>query len=271
MKKNYFKILTIFLILLSVAVSAQDYERSVRNYLKEIDINAEDIQELAIIDEVHTARNGVTRVYLSQQINGIPINNATVIASFKNGELIYTSHSLVNDIASRAVSSTSPSLSPIDAASSAGVNLGLSSGNFQIINAISSQEYLLSNGGVSQEDTPVKLVYTIDESQGFVLAWDLSILPADGKHWWSMRVNATTGEIVEQNDWMLTCTFPEHNHKTKSSIAKTKNDEYSFQSKLSKQAATAAFAGEQYFVYAVPLESPLDGTILMVLKGQNSL
>lgn len=167
-------------------MSAQNYIQSVKDYLITDKVDAGDIQDLKIIEEVHSSKNNIKRIYLAQQFNGIPINNSQITATFKDGKIIYVSHNLESNISNRANIST-PSLGPVSAASTAAIALNLGGSNFSVVNTTSPQKLVLSNGGVSQENVPVKLVYTISESGELKLAWDLSIYTMDSKNWWECK------------------------------------------------------------------------------------
>ncbi len=60
----------------------------------------------------------------------------------------------------------------------------------------------LSDGGISRREIPVRLVYQPNlERTAVRLAWELSIDRVDSSDWWSLRVDATTGELLERNNW----------------------------------------------------------------------
>ncbi len=268
MIKNYTKFLMFSLMLFSGMVSAQNYIDLVRDDLKIKQIDAADVQDLKIINEIYSSKNDITRVYLSQQINGIPIKNAQVTATFKSGKLIYLSHNLEKNISSRSNIST-PSIDVLGAASRAVAQLNLRSANFSILEAQSSQNVILSNGGVSQENVPVRLVYAITEEGDLKLAWDLSIYTKDSNHWWSVRIDALTGSMINKNDWVIACTFEGHNHE----ILRKDQTENTFDAIFENQltaAISAPYAGESYNVYAMPLESPNHGNRATVTDPQTA-
>ncbi|TVZ21267.1 putative secreted protein (Por secretion system target) [Dokdonia sp. Hel_I_63] len=268
MKKNYVKILMILLFVTSMGVQAQDYlsllKQEITSQRSQLGIGSQDINELYIYSKSKTQKTDVMHVYAGQKYNDISIFNATVNGAFKGQELVYFSNTLEANISAR-VNTTTPQLNPLQAATAAAVELGLGSGSFSLIETVTTKEFLLTNGGVSLEDVPVELVYVpVDED--LKLAWDLNLHTLDGKHWWSVRIDAQTGEIINQNDWVVSCSFSTHNHQ---SINENNNSSKKNFSLFKTEESSAAFAGEQYNVYALPLESPNHGNASLVVDPQN--
>ena len=268
MKKNYFKILTFFLLLFSAAVSAQDYmsllKEEITKNRSSLGLEQSDIQSIEMMSQTVTKSTGVTHIYAIQKYNDIIIFNGVVNGAFRNGELLTMSNRLESNLASR-VNALSPNLNPMQAATSAARKIGLGSSSFSVVETISTKEYILTNGNVSFEEVPVQLVY-VQDGNVMKLAWDLDIRTLDGKHWWSVRIDALTGDIVNQIDWAVSCSFETNNHnKNSNRIAKEKSDFSLFD----KNEANAIVAGEQYFVYALPLESPNHGNPSLVVDPQD--
>lgn len=249
--------------------NAQDYGVIIKDHLETnrstLGITTQDISGITVTDEVLTRKNEVTHVYAIQKINTIEIFNGIVNAAFKNGEIVYLSNSLQKNIATR-VNATSPVVTPTQAASQAAASLGLGGSNFSLVQTISSQEYVLTQGGVSIEQVPVKLVYLPTETNEIKLAWDLSIHTLDSRHWYSVRVDALTGELIEQFDWVVSCTFVSHDHENVSRSSNVENTTgFGFND---AEVANELLAGEQYRVYALPRESPNHGGRPLVIEPQ---
>lgn len=268
MIKNYARLLVLVVLFSSSATFAQDYLTSIQEHLttnrSALGVQATDIQDFKISDEVLTRHNNVTHVYAEQRVNGIPIQNAIVNAAFRNGSIVFLSETLESDVVARATVS-SPTLNPIQAATSAATALGLGGSNFEIHSAVSTQEFVLTTGNVSLENVPVRLVYAATEEGALKLAWDLSIHTTSDEHWWSVRIDAVSGELISKNDWTVSCTFESHGHNTGSNESKAQ-EPFSMEK---VEVPTAAFAGEQYNVFALPLESPNHGNVSLVVDPQD--
>ncbi|WP_396597425.1 T9SS-dependent M36 family metallopeptidase [Dokdonia sp. R86516] len=268
MKKNYTKIFIILLLTSSFGVQAQDYlsllKKKISNERSQSGIAARDIEELYIYSKSKTQKTDVMHVYAGQKYNDISIFNATINGAFKGQNIIYLSNKLETNVATR-INATTPQLNPLQAANAAASELGLGTSNFSLIETVTSKEFLLTSGGVSLEDVPVELVY-VPVGEDLLLAWDLNIHTLDGKHWWSVRVDSQTGKIINQNDWVVSCAFSTHNHQSVNGNKKLSKSDFTL---FKTEEATAAFAGEQYNVYALPLESPNHGDVSLVVDPQN--
>lgn len=210
-----------------------------------------DVQDLLVTNEFYSKKSEVTHVYVNQAYQGIPINNAISSVAIKNGKVSYYANSFINNISSK-INSVSPSLNASAAIEKAAshFNLGNTSG-LEIINA-NGNNYLFSDGGISKVEIPVRLVYTLTPEGFLKLSWDLSIHTTNGKDWWSVRVDALSGEILNNNNWILSCNFGEPNHTNHNHTLKENNFSL-FKSNYSPAD------GSQYNVFAIPVISPTDG------------
>ena len=112
------------------------------------------------------------------------------------------------------------------------------------------QRGILEKGVLSQENIPVKLVFMPMPNGDLHLAWDLSILTKAGDHWWHVRVDAQSGAVLDELDWMLTCNWgtPNHDH---ASLPKAPVPVF---------APPAINAPNSYRVFDEPVESPNHGS-----------
>lgn len=266
MNKNYTQMFLMLLLFITSSIQAQDYMSLLQSELEaqqvKLGLQPEDISEMYMYSQALTKQTGVMHLYAGQKHNTIPIFNAAVNAAFRNGEMVYMSNTLEANISQR-INSSSPTLNPLQAAENAASQLGLGASNFAVLDALSTGEFLLSSGNVSLEQVPVTLVY-VPIGDELKLAWDLNIHTLDRSHWWSVRVDATSGEIIDQNDWVVSCTFEAHKHPEAPRL-NNKNTFTAFKS----EAPAAPFAGEQYFVFGLPLESPNHGEPSLIVDPQD--
>ncbi|MCI0605973.1 M36 family metallopeptidase [bacterium] len=143
---------------------------------------------------------------------------------------------------------TTPLLSPIVAAEAGAAALGLILLEpLQIIEQsnTAARNVLLSDGGIGLSPIPGKLVY--QPVDGAVrLAWNFEIEESTAQHWWSIRVDAQTGELLSKHDLADNDNF---------SVPSTTLDS----GDSTSSAATAVADGSGYRVFAIPLESPNHG------------
>jgi hypothetical protein len=140
-----------------------------------------------------------------QTVNGLPIQNAIVnVTLTAEGEVVHVGNRAHADIARRATAPTT-TLSQTEAIASAAEALGLTYTAstvtpFERIGG-NTREIRYRGGDLSQEPIPVKLRYQATADGAIRLAWDLNIYQRDGAHWWDVRVDAATGELLDKANW----------------------------------------------------------------------
>ena len=209
-----------------------------------------DLGDVAVTDEYVSRHSGVTHLYLRQKVNGIEVYNGRISAHVSEAGRVAGVHStFVPNAATRATASA-PSLSAEGAVQAAAAYLGLSiTGSLSTLEPTDERNRaLLADGGVSLEPIPVQLVYFVTEEGDLHLAWDLAIYQRDAKHWWSLRVDAETGAVLDQTDWVVHDEWDEAIHAAhgRSPVA-------------DDPIVSARGGGETYRVYAAPVESPIHG------------
>lgn len=254
--KKYQIFLLVFLVMqISITGFAQENRQIVQSYLEKqkttLGLDNDDVNNWTITNEVFSKSTGITSVYIQQTYQGIPVHNAVANLAVKNGNVFHFGDRLVRNLKNK-ISGTTPSISPIAAVAQAANQLGLAStgGELQIIDAKNARNVLVSKGGLSFDDIPVELVFQPTED-AVKLAWDLSIHTTDGEHWWSVRVDAHNGEIISKNDWIVSCTFPEHS---------SENRKITSVNSMKQAASSVLFDdGSSYNVFAFPVASPSHG------------
>ena len=269
MKKKYTIAFVVMFVLAFSTLQAQDYMTLLKDNLlttRAADgLLEQDVEELSTYNQYLSRKNGVVHLYAIQKVNGIEVFNGNVSAAFKGEQIVHIGDNLRRGIVG-SVNATTPVLSPLQAATTASELLGAGNANFSILETISGQEVLLNQGGVSFDNVPVKLVYQTTEDNQLKLAWDLSIHMTNQPHWYSVRIDALTGELLNQQDWIVSCTFDSHKHGNTTSVASKESEEvFGF----AQEAASVALAGEQYNVFPMPLESPNHGANELVVDPQD--
>lgn len=202
----------------------------------------------------------LNNVYVSQEYQGIEIFNSTSSFAVKNGNVVNSAVSFVAGVAQK-VNTTTPSTTAAGAISSATSAMGIQSPtNLVFLETVESNSFVYSNGNVSLENIPVKLVYQKMEDGTLRLAWDLSIYLLDASHYYSVRIDAVSGALLNSTDWVTSCTFGEaaHSHFGANEDAKS----VLFEDKAVVNVNMAG--GAQYRVYPAPAESPNHGAEALV-------
>ena len=276
MKKNYLlKILFIGLLFFAQqgfsqnSLADNEFGSLIQNWLNQkkdnFNLSQNDILDLEVSDAFFSKKTKINHVYVNQSYQGIRIHNAISSVAVKDNYVFYYDNGFISNIASK-INTITPTLNAEEAISSAVSQLGLGAVNgLQVINS-SNNEYLFSNGGISKEDIPVKLIFQPTEEGIIKLAWDLSLRALNNKNWFSVRVDALTGNILDKNDWIVSCDFGDVNHTDHSDYNQNKK---SINLSLFKSENSIMVDGSQYNVFPIPTESPNHGPIQLISEPAN--
>ena len=248
------KLLLFLLVFSSVSLmSAQSEIDIVKNYLEQKQsenfLLTEDFSNLIVASQHFSKSTNAEIIYVQQTYSGIPVHNAIGNFAIRNSSVKYAKYDYEVDLASR-ISTQTPALTPEQAVNAVSTQLGIGNPtNISILETKSSNNLILSKSGVSIDDIPVQLVYYKSESGVLNLAWDLSIHMIDGSHWWSVRVDASNGRILDKMDWIVNCNF---DHST--IVGRTFRPPFQIQETT---GANLLQDGAVYNVYPYPIESPI--------------
>lgn len=96
-------------------------------------------------------------------------------------------------------SAKSPGLSAAQAVEAAAQSVGLTLNEALEVSESAGgadQSVVFSDGGISLDSIPVKLVYQPMADGSVRLAWNVTIYQLDALHWWDMRVDALDGKVA---------------------------------------------------------------------------
>ncbi|WP_026451132.1 T9SS-dependent M36 family metallopeptidase [Aequorivita capsosiphonis] len=267
--KKVLYLLIIFAVNLSFA---QDYNGVVKTYLQqnltENSLKQQDVSDISIASQSFSKSMQVQNLYVEQRHNGIKVYNSTSPFVLKDGEVISAKLSFTENIAAK-INASSPSITAVNAISKAANALGLENpSSLNLIEAVSDNSYIFSNGNISLENIPVELVYQrVEETGALKLAWDLSIYLKDASHYYNVRIDALTGTLLETNDWVVSCNFDgaegSHDHGTMDSVL--------FGNKKVENAARTLGDGASYRVFPLPLISPNEGSDAIVTDPADAI
>jgi len=189
----------------------------------ELGLEAGDFDDLVVTSSYRTAHNGVTHLYLRQQVGGIEVANSTTGIHFDSeGKVLAFGDRLVRGVRGK-VDSLRAVISQVEAIEAAADELGLvTRAPIELVEHIggTADETIYGAADLSLEPIPVKLALYETSSGAVRLAWELVIRQTDRQHWWNLWIDAETGALIEKSDWI---------------------------------------ANDSYEVFAVPKESPTDG------------
>lgn len=234
-----------------------------------------------VITKEHVSNlSGVHHIYLRQAINGLEVQGTeSSVHIDKSGKAFLTHNNFLQDIQT-TVKSSSQGISAKQAITSVARQMGYSLSNLTEIKSLGNknQEAVFNKAGISSEEIPVKMMYYYREGKGTILVWELSISETTSPDWWNFRVDASSGQIIDKDNWTVSCNIlgdhDDHKHVDSkeaspfvgpmNQVMKVKNSKkaISYSSILAPPAAS-------YRVYAMPTESPNHGGRTLVSNPEN--
>jgi hypothetical protein len=235
----------------------------------DLELSAEDVASTGYVvsDMYQSDHNGLTHIYLQQAYQGIRVYNAYVNTSVtSDGRVLNLTSSFLPRL-SEIINTTEPTLSAVQAVNAAADYLGLT-----LTEALTIQEnaggversVVFSTGGISLETIPAKLVYQPVALNNVRLTWDIEIYPLHAQNYWSLRLDAQTGEVLSQYDYVVQENFGLEGGHGHNEVAHEEGT-----TSLSSTPNSDTLVPESYRVFAVPVESPSHGGRTLELNPYN--
>ncbi len=241
----------------------------VKANLEKWELSADDVAGMTLSDSYSTEHNGVTHLYFIQRHAGIEVHTAIMGVHVKpDGKVGYAVHRFVPGLAGR-VNTTQPLLTSRQAIDFAAKHVGVyHETTLRQVGHPGPNLYIYDGGTMAQSDINVKLVFQQMRNQGTVrLAWHVTLDQVDTPDWWSIRVDALTGEILEKNNWTVYCNFQDNGHHAHGADCVENAVETARQAFAGPMLAD----GAQYNVFPLPAESPIHGVQQIVLNPADAL
>jgi hypothetical protein len=234
-------------------------------------LKSADVADVLVTNSYTDASTGITHTYLQQRVNGLVVFNATgAVHTDKAGKVIFAAQDFVANAGSRAAAPT-PALTPAQAVVAASVSLGLPRpvGLRTVVEARAADGMRFNNGGISEEDIPVRLMYTRQNEQ-LVLVWEVTIAQLDQQHHWSARIDAQTGQLVDKSDFVVNelTTFRQQQQRAEA----RRQQALAFAPAAAKSVLNTTATPNSLNVVPVPFENPLiAGRSIVPLSSANPL
>lgn len=225
-------------------IQAQNYESVVKDYIfsnKKYDKTAASGIKIINSDKSESLKGAVVNV--QQTYEGIPIFNAVSSALIRNNTVSYLSDNF-SDVSSVTVSSKKAGITSKAAFDSVLKNLNLKSSN----------KYTFEAG---KENSVLTNTVYYQKANQLILAYEVNFEEAESSNYWNVLVNATTGEILEKNNLLISCKFDTHSYTSPERIANIKAEEAAARSLSSNKILAPDNAS--YRVFALPVEAPTFG------------
>ncbi len=273
-------LLFLFGIILTTPIFAQNtqdhtlIQRHLQTSALEKNLQQNDIANY-VVTSYHTSKqSGITHYYIQQTHDGIPVHNAVVgLHVDKDGEVVQLHNQFISDVAQK-INTKNPAL---DASTTlARVTTTMEYDRSELPSLLertansTAQQQVFSKGSISREDIPVQLMYVPMKDGSLRLSWDMSIAEIQDADWWSMRVDAQTGEILNKINWTVYCNFDEGDGCSDASHIHHHVD-YCSDEIERPQRTSSLNAPDSYRVYPEPTESPSHGIRQLVVNPADAV
>lgn len=222
-----------------------------------------DVEGMTVSDHYQSPHNGITHVYFIQRHAGIEVHTAICGVHIKpDGEVGYATHRFLPGLAART-NATEPLLTSRQAIDYAAREVGaFSPGALRVLQRPDQHTFVYEGGNMAKSDITAKLVYQQNRKTGALnLAWHVTLDQIDSPDWWSIRVDALTGTVLEKNNWTQYCSFHKKEH-----IHGAACTDQAVQSARNYLAGPTLVDGATYNVFPLPAESPIHGTQQVVVN-----
>jgi len=250
----------------SIGQSPVTMEDEARTYIKshaaEWQVEDIDVREMKLVDSYRGSASGVYHMYFTQQWNGIDIYNAITGLHFDEAGNIRFAAPRVYGQLQEKVKDYTPAIEAKTAVELAARYLGIESPQTKMMaslkNNVDEDIYTFEAGNISERPIPARLVYQEAPDGELRLAWDLSIDVIQHEDWMSMRIDAITGALLDENNYTLKCNFGDVHAHGRHCLASAEDT-------WVNTAAAQADSGS-YRVFALPFENPLFGDRSLVVN-----
>ncbi len=163
-----------------------------------------DFQQLRVRDRLISRHNGVTHLHLQQEINGLAVYQGDLQAHVARDGSIIVLHQRLASTATGPVLAAVPQLSAAECLQRAAQALKLPVPGVlpDLSGGANPRQARFAAPQVSLDAVPAQLLYFPLESGVLRLAWNLIVRTPDHRHWLDLTVDAITGEVLSQADWV---------------------------------------------------------------------
>jgi len=252
---------------LTLGVEAQETTQTkIKSALLMHGLAPTDVEDVIITNQYTTKHNGVTHVYFRQKYQGVEVFNGVGSIHLKNNQTVTFNQNFVKNIAVKA-QALKVVVTPNTALYSTANHLALQAPAVLAKTSFPLVDYKLSlkDEAVSTEPIRVQLYYYLTEAGVLKLTYNTNWLDAKTNNWWNVRVDAGNGEVIDKNNWSVSCNNQQHHHSA-TFVSTQTNKKQTTPSTLKKRSDGATY-------HALPLgvESPNHGSRKILVNPSDSL
>lgn len=244
---------------------------------QQLGISASDVESVALTYEYTDPGSGIKHIYSNQKLNGLTVTESNFSLHISGATQTETN---------KLIALGKYKIVPVNAGFSAqNAVLKVMSAinypgdkNLAIKQAASgSDSYTIFKRNSSKIwDVPVRLVYFNNlRLKTLVPAWEVQMMDVSKKHYWLAYVDAATGIVLQKKDLIIHCTFdgaPTDEKSVRSVAIIENNERYKDNAAIEvpfQQESATALPSNQYRVYKLPYESPIDPGATHAISTRN--
>lgn len=259
------KIALLLVLTYSFLGFSQTNEASIKSYLDSNrttwNLTSQDVSDWIVESKATSKSTKINNYYIKQRHQGIEIFGAVSNVWVKNNKVINVNNRFVAN-ASQKINTTNPTISVITALEKAKTVLAISNTAIHtIVENVGDKKFVISNGTLS----PIKATLVFQKvADKLRLAWDLKIDAKNQNHYWSVRIDALNGTLLDQNDWVVSCHYEAPDYQQK--------DTNFYFNPLEKTMASSILEVQSgsYRVIPYNIESPNHGARQLVVSPSNA-
>ncbi len=234
-----------------------------------------DVTDMLVSSNYRTQHNGMSHFYFLQRHVGIPVYNAMIgVHVTSDGKIGFATNRFIANVAAK-VNATAPTLSAEQAIIKAAQQLNLPGKPAPVFVEKSEKgELIFEDKSISQSAIKVRLMYQPTANGTVRLAWDLAIQQTNTPDYWSVRIDAITGNLLDKQNWTVYCEFgskSKHEHTSDCKQASSGTLAFTEVTQALTQQNLFPPDNAQYNVFPVTVESPLHGQRQLLTNPANSV
>ncbi len=227
----------------------------------QFELSAADVSDVKVIREYSSKHNGVTHVWVQQQLAGIPVSNGLFGLHVRpNGEVAHLGHDFISNLQGR-VNTTLPSISASKSLALAMTALGLD--GLQLPNLkekTNDRNWIFEKGEISKKEIPVSICFHKERNGQLRLGWLMIIDQAKSADLWSITIDAQSGQVLRKQNHTIYCKAGHPHRVGETCDAKAPATPFKYTSAKKVEVVM----DETYNVFALPTESPAHGARQLV-------
>ncbi len=257
-------------------------EYLVKNAAK-LNLTLADVQNHIVQDVYTTKHNGLTHVIFIQQHQQIPLHNGILnVNVMPDGSILNVGNRFMKNLAG-SINGTQAVVAPENAIILASSALKIELNEIPRLQAQKgTSEWLFGKGNAFGSDINVQLCFEQIAANSARLAYNFALNDPKTGDYWSVRIDAQTGQLLGKNNWTRRCKFHPgaFNHQTEDcsenhNHGEEKEGTSHFDFKKVEKTTSAleelSVGGGTYRVFALPAESPAHGNHIVVTDPADSL